>query len=330
MGNDGGSIPKRDDLVRTKRARERYHDPKEHARLRWTLCALSKEPLREPVVASALGTLFNKEALIAYLLNPPTETDPGPFGNDGRLVAGHIRSLKDVTTLRLTPNPAATTSSNGAATAKLGDDSTLEHAPFVCPISMREMNGTYKFMFRSPCGCVISEASLREMRKADGNDSNSLAARFCPVHGGQDDEKAAPERWTTINPVGAELESMRVDLLERQRVEKATKRDRKKRKAGSASGAKADGDQDLDGHQQQQQQQQPAAKKAKAAPTAQVAPSVKGVPLLSASLAAKIAEQKKTQSPAIASLYAKKGGDDNHDADGRSTWMTRGAFTRYA
>ncbi|KAK4046919.1 Replication termination factor 2 [Microbotryomycetes sp. JL201] len=317
MGNDGGSIPKRDDLVRTKRARERYHDPKEHARLRWTQCALSKDMLREPVVASALGTLFNKEALIAYLLNPPTESDPGPFGNDGFMIAGHVKSLKDVTTLRLTPNPAAT---HADATAKVGDDATLEHAPFVCPISMREMNGSYRFLFRVPCGCVISEASLREMRKADSD--GSADTRVCPVHGGQDDDKAGPEQWITINPIGAELEAMREHLLERQRLDKAAKKDRKKRKTDSVP-AQADDD-------RASYQRQPP-KKAKAGPTAQVAPSVKAaVPLLSASLAAKIAEQKKTQSPAIASLYAKKSGDDTHDADGRSTWMTRGAFTRYA
>ncbi|KAK4048995.1 Replication termination factor 2 [Microbotryomycetes sp. JL221] len=328
MGNDGGSIPKRDDLVRTKRSREQYHDPKAHGRLRWMQCALSKEPLREPVVASPLGTLFNKEALIAYLLNPPTEDDPGPFGNDGYMVAGHVRSLKDVTTLRLMPNPAA----HDTTAARVGedDDSGRRSALFVCPISMREMNGTYRFVFRRPCGCVISEASLREMRKADGE--NAEGKQVCPVHGERDNHGAPEEQWITINPQGDELDAMREQWQMRQQKDKDVRKlnkDRKKRKlAVEEQGKQRDHPEDDSGKKDKLN-----GKRAKAAPTAAGTPSVKSggaVPLLSATLAAKIAEQKKAHSPAIASLYAKKGGDDTHDADGRSNWMTRGAFTRYA
>ena len=62
---------------------------------------------------------------------------------------------------------------------------------------------------------------------------------------------------------------------------------------------------------------EPSSKKSKtsATLTSHAAPAVKAgssVPLLSATLAAKIAEQKKAHSPAVASLYAKKGGDANH------------------
>jgi len=41
MGNDGGSIPKRDDLVKTKKKRSR-EDDKDKVRQMWAFCALSK------------------------------------------------------------------------------------------------------------------------------------------------------------------------------------------------------------------------------------------------------------------------------------------------
>jgi hypothetical protein len=41
MGNDGGSIPKRVDLVKSKQKRVR-EDDKDRARQLWAFCALSK------------------------------------------------------------------------------------------------------------------------------------------------------------------------------------------------------------------------------------------------------------------------------------------------
>lgn len=82
MGCDGGSIPTRCELVKTKKKKERAN-PAEVTRVRWSLCTLSKEPLAPPVVACPQGSLFNKEALLTHLLQ---KTMPAPFS--------HIKSLK--------------------------------------------------------------------------------------------------------------------------------------------------------------------------------------------------------------------------------------------
>lgn len=47
----------------------------------------SKRLLQEPVVSCALGKLYNKDALIEYLL------DKSAYG-DGEEICGHIRSIK--------------------------------------------------------------------------------------------------------------------------------------------------------------------------------------------------------------------------------------------
>ncbi|KWU44791.1 DUF602-domain-containing protein, partial [Rhodotorula sp. JG-1b] len=157
MGNDGGSIPKRSELIRTKQTRARENDA-DRVRQLWAFCALSKQPLQQPVVSCPLGRLYNKEAVIAFLL------DPHSFGSDGLLVAGHIRSLKDLVTLRLTPNPNLDPAAHDATTPDRATTETRDPpAPFVCPISLREMNGSVKFVYRKPCGCAMSESALREM-----------------------------------------------------------------------------------------------------------------------------------------------------------------------
>jgi hypothetical protein len=48
---------------------------------------LPKRLLQEPVVSCALGKLYNKDAILEYLL------DKSSYG-DGELICGHIRSLK--------------------------------------------------------------------------------------------------------------------------------------------------------------------------------------------------------------------------------------------
>jgi len=48
---------------------------------------LSKRLLQEPIVSCALGKLYNKDAILEYLL------DKSSYG-DGEVICGHIRSLK--------------------------------------------------------------------------------------------------------------------------------------------------------------------------------------------------------------------------------------------
>ena len=82
MGNDGGSIPKRDELVKIKKKKEEAEKDDEN-RGKWEVCAISKEELQPPIVTCPLGFLYNKEAVLTALLE---NTLPSEFS--------HIRSLK--------------------------------------------------------------------------------------------------------------------------------------------------------------------------------------------------------------------------------------------
>ena len=86
MGCDGGSIPKRVELVKTKE-RAQLADKDSQAQAKWFSCAVSKEPLRIPVAACRLGRLYNKEAMINYFL------DKSLYG-DAQNICAHVKTLK--------------------------------------------------------------------------------------------------------------------------------------------------------------------------------------------------------------------------------------------
>ncbi|XP_025197785.1 protein RTF2 homolog [Melanaphis sacchari] len=145
MGCDGGTIPKRDELVRTKKKPEQK-DKSSMQLYRWRNCHLTQGPLRPPIVACGMGLLYNKESVLQYLVNKT------PFPE----ASAHIKSLKDIKALRLTPNPAF----NGKAQS-VGGYIDNNCSPFICPLVGLEMNDRSKFCFLWKCGCVISERGLK-------------------------------------------------------------------------------------------------------------------------------------------------------------------------
>ncbi|VDL19661.1 unnamed protein product [Hymenolepis diminuta] len=149
MGGDGGSIPRRVELVREKKQKEKVGKIAADA-AKWKHCALSQQPLRQPIVACQLGRLYNKEAIIEKLLDPTKYTSS---------VADHIKKLKDVRDLRLTPIPKEQISHE--LSSGIIEDSAES---FCCPILGQEMNGSYPFVFSWECGCVVSKRAFDNVK----------------------------------------------------------------------------------------------------------------------------------------------------------------------
>lgn len=195
MGCDGGTIPRRDELVKTKKKKEAKDKNAEIAG-KWKYCSISSNKLQRPIVSCELGRLYNKEAIIEYILNKESPNSS---------MLSHIRSLKDVTTLNLTkreqdPNKAGSSI----------DDS--QHADYVCPISGLEMNGNYKFFFSRNCGCVFSERALKQV-KMD-------TCLVCNASFDQND-------LITLNGNNEEVDQLQQRMLERRSKEKEKKKKRK-------------------------------------------------------------------------------------------------------
>lgn len=82
MGCDGGTIPKRSDIVQQKKKKEEG-DKTELDRIKWSSCSITKEPLGNRIVIDRAGNLFNKESVINSLLE---KNIPEQFS--------HIKTLK--------------------------------------------------------------------------------------------------------------------------------------------------------------------------------------------------------------------------------------------
>lgn len=147
MGCDGGTIPRRDELVKTKKKTEAKDKDYELA-FQWRYCHLSQQILQHPIVMCGLGHLYNKVALIEGLLNRQTLPES----------VRHIKSLKDVKNLNLTANPEYKPDDE-----KKEGGLDVRAAPYICPVIGLEMTGKYRFIGLWSCGCVFSERALKEI-----------------------------------------------------------------------------------------------------------------------------------------------------------------------
>ncbi|CAO1617950.1 unnamed protein product [Sympodiomycopsis kandeliae] len=190
MGNDGGSIARRDELVKVK---VDVNAPKSNKsssdRQQWTTCAFSKEPLREPVVADALGRVYNKEAVTQYLVQKAMNKISNEQGKGaakkvdvfGAEVLGHIKSSKDLTTLKLTSNPSFKGPSHTSSESSSNDPLPSSQTPFICPLTSKLMNGSIRFVYirTKESGVVLSESSLKMI--INGQLKEKKESFTCPI-----------------------------------------------------------------------------------------------------------------------------------------------------
>ncbi|CAK6447309.1 unnamed protein product [Pipistrellus nathusii] len=209
MGCDGGTIPKRHELVKGPKKVEKVDKDAELVAL-WNYCALSQEILRRPIVACELGRLYNKDAVIEFLLDKSSEKALAK-------AASHIKNIKNVTELRLSDNPAWE-GDKGNTKGDKHDD--LQRARFICPVVGLEMNGRHRFCFLRCCGCVFSERALKEIR-----------AEVCHTCGAAFQE----DDVIVLNGSKADVDTLRSRMEERRLRAKLGKKAKKPKAAESVS-----------------------------------------------------------------------------------------------
>lgn len=141
MGNDGGSIPKRRELVKNAARAPTISELKatvlESLGHAWTHCALSGSPLDlDAAVSDWRGRLYNYEAILKGLMpsDEPADVTPASLG---------IRSLRDVVKLKF----------------------SKVDKKWSCPISMKEMGPAVKAVYLVPCGHVFAEVAIAEIQE---------------------------------------------------------------------------------------------------------------------------------------------------------------------
>ncbi len=108
---------------------------------RATLCTLTKQKLRKPIVSCKLGFFYNKENVLQSLIQ---KNLPKEFA--------HISSLKDIVDVNIKENEK--------------QNATFQ---FMCPLSQIEYNGLNKFVLLWSCGCVLSEKAFIETKEMSKN-----------------------------------------------------------------------------------------------------------------------------------------------------------------
>lgn len=206
MGCDGGSIPLRKEVVKNK-AKDECKDPQAELAARWHFCALSGLPLAKPIVSCQLGQLFNKDAVIQFLLEqkaPAAGSSSKPLETN----ASHIRSLRDVVELKLKDKSDAQ-----AKEREFHGGNDIFRAQFICPISGLTFQGKYKFYYSRTCGCVLSEKALKEVP-----DDNSCI--LCGTHRTEND-------LIVINGNASEVRVLKDRLQESRKASAAIKKSKK-------------------------------------------------------------------------------------------------------
>lgn len=219
MGNDGGSIPTRRELV---------HSPKRqktHSELRasnaqtqsyaWTYCPLSKHALTTPIVSDATGQLYNKDSVLRWLLEQEGDGDGAKIG-----------SLKDIVEVKFEIGEG----SPGGE----GEEKNRKEK-FLCPVTKKELGAGTRSIYLVPCGHAFTESAVRETM----NDEKE-GKRICVVC----EEEFAERDVIVINPV----DEKDIKRLEERRLEleasglthslKAAGKKRKKDKEGKSKNKK--------------------------------------------------------------------------------------------
>jgi len=287
----------------------------------WFFCALSKRELLEPIVSCNLGKLYNKDALLEYLL------DRSAYG-DGERICGHIRSLKDVKTLKLTKNPIEAPPADR--------DTNKRHPKFICPLTLKEMSGAVPFCYITTCGDVFSTAGLRSISTSTKDTPSSpppsvpeqgsstppaptpSALHLCPQCGAKFDKTTDVH---PINPSPEVADRLREEMISRRATEKPKG---KKRKVGvdSSQMSTEHRNGEITKRIKQNDGDVPSP------PVPSMNPSLTSV---NRKVAAELAEEEKKRkekmSSAVASLY----GDPKREKKStKETFLTMGTFTRYA
>lgn len=165
MGNDGGSIPKRRELVKeaaraltTTQAKEQLTEQQEYA---WSTCPLSRKPLATPVVSDAAGTLYNKDSVIEFLLKEEGREkeelgkvadvkSEGQFMELG-CAGDRIKGLKDI--VEVTFEIGKEEKKEGSGRSEI----------WVCPITGRELGPGAKAVYIVPCGHAFAGSVVKEV-----------------------------------------------------------------------------------------------------------------------------------------------------------------------
>jgi hypothetical protein len=161
MGNDGGSIPTRRELVKYDTRIPTVSELKavalENLGHAWAHDPLTLEPLdMENVVSDWRGRLYNYESVLKGLMPSDTVDDTAaPALVNGEspeltFASTGIKSLRDVVKLKF---------------RRYTPPGTKGQEIWACPVTLKELGATTRAVYLVPCGHVFAEAVMKQIQE---------------------------------------------------------------------------------------------------------------------------------------------------------------------
>ncbi|KAH8899907.1 hypothetical protein GQ53DRAFT_740913 [Thozetella sp. PMI_491] len=215
MGNDGGSIPTRRELVKSAARNPTVSELKatalESLSHSWAHDPLNSEPLdMENLVSDWQGRLYNYETILKALM-PSDEADEGadtPGAHELTFSATGIKSLRDVVKLKL---------------KRYAPPGSKEKEIWACPVSLKELGPSTKSVYVVPCGHVFAEVAMKQIQE-------ELCPECSEPFQSSDVIPILPTEKTEIERLAKRLEALRAKGLAHT-LKKDKSASKKKRKA---------------------------------------------------------------------------------------------------
>jgi len=227
MGNDGGSIPKRRELVKeaaknpsTTEIKESLQDKQEYY---WTTDPLSNKPLHPPIVSDHNGRLYNKQSILEFLL--PSEDDVAKAEHE-KVLAGAVKSLKDVVEVHFYNDDA------GHGNERNGNGAPSHR--WICPITNKALGPGSKAVYLVPCGHAFTAEGVKEVKAGE---CITCGERYTE----NDVIPIIPTRQEDIARLQLRIKSLRERGLTHSLKEAKRAKSDKKRKRGDENGEKTKG-----------------------------------------------------------------------------------------
>nr|KMM69871.1 hypothetical protein CPAG_06184 [Coccidioides posadasii RMSCC 3488] len=156
MGNDGGSIPTRRELVKeaakapsASQLKEAQREQLEHF---WTTCPLSHKELLPPIVSDSVGNLYNKDTILRFLLPGDEVEGISSKADCEEILCGRVKGLRDIVEVKFEVDDVAV------------DAEGKKKKRFICPVTNKELGPSVRSVYLVPCGHAFSEEAIREMK----------------------------------------------------------------------------------------------------------------------------------------------------------------------
>lgn len=247
MGNDGGSIPTRRELVKNaarlptvSELKATAHEALVHS---WQTDPVSGELLDlENVVADWRGRLYNYETILQGLTATKTDDDESKDdttaeldevtnGRDVSFAETGIHSIRDIVRLQGTPYKSPSTSTTA---------STTSTQKWQCPVTLKALGPLGKSVYVVPCGHVFSDAATITI----------TTDKLCP----ECSITVEPSNVITILPsekaevmkLRKRIEALKAEglahSLKKEKKDKSDKKEKKEKKRKDESASEAESD----------------------------------------------------------------------------------------